>query len=340
MKKLNVLYQFNEKYAPYAGVSITSLLINNKAIDEITVYALTERVTNESRKKLQMTAERYQREIVFIDTEELVVNMQKLGMPKYRNSYAANMKMFISMFLDKSVERLLYIDSDTIINSDLGELLAFNMQNNPIAMVLDSLGQRHKRRIGLNSEELYFNTGVILFDIKTWNEKKCTERIVNHVKNVRTHYMAPDQDLINIVMRGEIIKLDMSYNVQPIHLVYNPTLYYYFFGKKYYYTKSEIKTATTHPKILHFFRFLGEFPWHKDSMHPDVLIFDEYLKKSLWKDYQKKPTEKNGIIFRVERWIYCKFPQILFLLIFKLNYEYFLWKANRDSLNQKNNKNM
>ena len=29
---MNVLYQFNEKYAPYAGVSITSLFENNKNV--------------------------------------------------------------------------------------------------------------------------------------------------------------------------------------------------------------------------------------------------------------------------------------------------------------------
>ena len=37
---MNVLYQFNEKYAPYAGVSITSLFENNKNADEICVYIL------------------------------------------------------------------------------------------------------------------------------------------------------------------------------------------------------------------------------------------------------------------------------------------------------------
>ena len=42
---MNVLYQFNEKYAPYAGVSITSLFENNKNADEICVYILGENLS-------------------------------------------------------------------------------------------------------------------------------------------------------------------------------------------------------------------------------------------------------------------------------------------------------
>lgn len=49
---LNILYQFNEKYVPYAGVSITSLLENNKESSNITIYLLGEDISEESRRKL------------------------------------------------------------------------------------------------------------------------------------------------------------------------------------------------------------------------------------------------------------------------------------------------
>lgn len=38
MKEINVIYQFNNKYVAYAGVSITSLLTNNLHIDRISIY--------------------------------------------------------------------------------------------------------------------------------------------------------------------------------------------------------------------------------------------------------------------------------------------------------------
>ena len=35
--KLDVLYQFDDKYAPFAGISMISLFENNKQVENITV---------------------------------------------------------------------------------------------------------------------------------------------------------------------------------------------------------------------------------------------------------------------------------------------------------------
>ena len=40
MNEINVIYQFNEKYVPYAGVSITSVLMNNMDAAAINIYVL------------------------------------------------------------------------------------------------------------------------------------------------------------------------------------------------------------------------------------------------------------------------------------------------------------
>lgn len=338
--RLNVLYQFNEKYVPYAGVSIVSLLENNKMVDEIVLFALTESVSEDSIDKLKEQVRMYQRSIHFIDTQELVEKMKALGIPEYRGSYATNMKMFIADYLDESVDRLLYIDSDTIVCGEISHLFTLDMEDKPIAMVMDSLGNSHKRLIGMDKSDMYFNAGIILFDVKKWKQEKCTEQIQEHVQKIRAHYMSPDQDLLNVVFRNKIMRLDIAYNLQPIHSVYNYNQLAMFFMQKRYYTEEEIVNAVKKPKILHAFRYLGEFPWHKDTLHPHTPYFDKYLAISLWKDYVKQPTENNSIVFRIEKWLYRHLPQTVFLIIFKINYEYFIWKSNQDSLKQRNNKNM
>ena len=340
INKLNVLYQFNEKYVPYAGVSLTSLLENNKEVEKLTIYILPEGISDDSEKILRKLAESYHREIMFVDTEQLIGEMQSIGINKYRDSYATNMKMFAPLYMDEAVERLLYIDSDTIINGSIAELTDIDMHGKPIAMVLDSLCSKHKLQVGHTKEDLYFNGGIVLFDIKKWKEMKCTERIIEHAKNVRAHYMAPDQDLLNVVLKGEIFRLNVEYNLQPIHFAYDYNLYYKWFGQPNYYTSYEIQKAIEKPKILHTFRFLGGFPWHTGTLHPQTSYFDQYLKKSLWSDYVKEPSERNSLIFKIERWLYRHLPKKIFIVIFKIYYELFLWKSDRDSLKQINNKNM
>lgn len=335
-----MLYQFNEKYVPYAGISLTSLLENNRKIDEIVIYVLPERVSIDSKKKIEKLAEKYGRQVVYINARPLIDKMKQMGLNDYRGSYATNMKMFAPDYIDDNLERLLYIDSDTIINDYVGELIDIDMKGNPISMVLDSCCGNHKRQIGHKREDMYFNGGVILFDLKEWKKRKCTERITQHIKNVRSCYMAPDQDILNVVLRGEITKLGIEYNLQPLHMAYSFDLYSRYFAQPNYYTQTEIQEAIENPKILHTFRFLGEFPWHKETLHPQVQYFDKYMKDSLWCNYNKESTEKNTMVFRMERWMYIHIPKNIFIVIFKMYYEFFLWKSNRDSLKSINNKNM
>ncbi len=329
--RLNVLYQFNEKYVPYAGISMVSLMENNKKTEEIYIYVLGENLTEDSKKQLTMQVEQYGHQIHFMHTDALIEKMRMLGIPEYRGAYATNMKMFVTDYLNDDIDRLLYIDSDTIICGDVSSLIFLDMENKPIGMVLDSLGARHKLEIGLDKQDDYFNGGVILYDVRKWRQDKWTEKIREHVKNVRTCYMAPDQDILNIVLKNQIKKIDISFNLQPMHTVYSYRQYSRAFGPLQYYSEDEIRSAIDNPRILHFFRYLGEFPWHKSSLHPYVPHFDRYMALSLWKDYQKQPTEQNELIFKIERWLYKYLPRIIFLKVFKISYEIYIWKSNRDS---------
>ena len=164
--RLNVLYQFNEKYVPYAGISMVSLMENNKKTEEIYIYVLGENLTEHSKKQLTMQVEQYGHQIHFMHTDALIEKMRMLGIPEYRGAYATNMKMFVTDYLNDDIDRLLYIDSDTIICGDISSLIFLDMENKPIGMVLDSLGARHKLEIGLNKQDDYFNGGVILYDVR------------------------------------------------------------------------------------------------------------------------------------------------------------------------------
>lgn len=337
--KLNVLYQFDELYAPYAGISMTSLFENNKEAEEIVVYALVDHVNKPSIERLLATARQYGRKIEFIDTKNIVKMMKEVGIPKYRNSYTTNMKLFLPYFIH-DIERIVYIDCDTIIAGPITNLMEIEMNNCPVGMVLDSLCGRHRCRIGLKHTDGYFNAGVILIDYKKWVEEKCTDKILLHVKNVRAHYFAPDQDLINIILKGQIFRLDLSFNLQPIHKAFSFESYNRLFKKSVYYTGKEVKHAVKNPRIIHTFRFLGEFPWHQEENHPYTEIFDFYMKKSQWSDYQKAPSNQKGFLFKAERYLYKKLKPSIFLILFKWSYEIFLWKADWDSKNSKTNKSM
>lgn len=333
---MNILYQFDETYSPYAGVSLTSLFMSNVDSPEINVYVLGENLSLHSICRFQSLAEQYKRNIIFLNSSNILKKIKELGIPKYRGSFATNMKLFACSEINEKVEKLLYIDSDTVITGSIAELFHLPMEEYPLAMALDSLGKKHKTYIGLQNGEPYFNAGVILFNLKKWRELNCEKDLAEHARHSRAHYMSPDQDLLNIVFRNRILRLSLKYNFQPIHYQFDFSWYSKIWGTDCYYPMEEVSAAFSDIRIKHFFRFAGDFPWNTDSVHPYTDIFNHYLSVSLWRDLKKNPSTKN-IIFSIEKWLYRHLPQSLFLIVFKISYELFIYRSEQDSKKKRNN---
>lgn len=336
---INVGYQFNEKYAPYAAASIASLLENNRDAEEINVYILGENLAEESIDKLSLYIEQNQRKVYFFDTRNIVEQMKSWGMPTYRGSYAANMRLFFAEFVDVTITRMLYLDADTIVNGSLKNLMDIDLQGNVVAMAVDSLGGFHKADIGLEESDSYYNSGVILFDMDAWRKGKITEKIVDHILHRRAQYPSPDQDLLNIVCKDRILKLMPQYNFQPIHQAFSVQSYFRNYSSKGYYTREEIEVAIEHPVIYHFLRFVGEFPWNKDNVHPFNSLFDRYIMLTPWYPYIKQVAD-NSLILKIEKVMYKLLPRNIFLKIFSISHKAFYNKANRLSQKNKISKSM
>ncbi len=325
---MNVLYQFNESYAPYGCVSMTSLFLNNEQEDDITVYILADQdVTDKTKEKIGRNAERYGRKVIFLGNDRLMPLIEQLNL-RYRGNNTANYKMFIDEYPGLDVDRLLYLDSDTIVEDSLHMFYYSDMEGKAIRMCLDTLGLRHKMQLGFRREEDYYNTGVILFDLHKWKEHRCEDKILDFIKRSDRAYPAPDQDIMNVALKNDISRADLRYNLQPYHMLYTYGALRKFFINEWYYSRKEVESAMASPVILHTYRFLGEFPWHLDSLHPAASRFDRYLEKSVYRGMIKGDSPYNGLQFKVERWLYKWLPKGLFLRIFEINFAYFFWKAN------------
>ena len=162
MSRLNVLYCANDGYAPFMGTSILSLFKNNMDIEEIKVYCVLDSVSQDNIKKLNSLAKEFNRQIKIIDSGEINLVLNFVDIPKYRGSNVANYRLFLDLILDDSDERVLYLDSDTIVTGSLKPLLELDMQDKICAVVLDALASHYKRFVGFSRGDLYFNSGVMM----------------------------------------------------------------------------------------------------------------------------------------------------------------------------------
>ena len=317
MSEINVLYPFDNNYAPYAGISMTSLLENNRKADSIHIYILGFDISEGNIDALRSTADRYGRDITFIDPSSIDEYIQSFDMPSYRGARIAVARLFITRFIPDDVKRLLYLDSDTLITGDLRELMSCDLCGMSAGMVCDSVARDYKLLMGFTDNDDYYNGGVILYDLDEWKKRNCSERIENHIRNVRNNYEALDQDLINIVLKGEIHKLDIKYNLQPFHLVYPVKTYLNVYGDSGYYGAGAIDRASKDAVILHAFRYLGVFPWHKNTLHPCADVFNQYKTISEWKDIPPAEEGCQPLSIKLERIACAILPKQLFLRVFR-----------------------
>lgn len=317
MSRLDVLYTFDANYAPYAGISIFSLFENNRALTDMRVYLVADHIHEEDRQRLLSLAKIFSRELIWVDGEELKEIFLSLGIPTYRGSFAANFRLLFDRFILPDTTRLLYMDCDTVVTSSLEYLATLDMKGAAVGVVRDSLTTKYKAFVGMNENAVYFNSGMLLIDTAVWQSEDITNRIFNHVRSIRAKYCNPDQDLLNIVLEGKTYLLPPEYNFQPSHRAFSDKAYFGSYHHTTYYTREELENARKNPKILHAYRFLGDFPWHAGNLHPDNDIFDKYMLASPWADYQKKPAGR-GMIYSIEKLMYRCLPRAWFLKIFEM----------------------
>lgn len=104
------------------------------------------------------------------------------------------------IFPDES--RVLWLDIDTIVEDDVGDLFDIDMAGNYVAMV------REPKRCYFPFR--YFNAGVCLMDLDAIRAEGI------HLKWIRLintePFTAMDQDAINLICQGEILELSPEYN--------------------------------------------------------------------------------------------------------------------------------
>ena len=97
------------------------------------------------------------------------------------NSYMQNVTSFSASLLQS-------LGGDTVINGSLEELCSMDLDNYILAATYDCTMNDYKKFIDIPLNDKYYNGGVLLINQKEWINEKCTERIINHLQNVRNGY--------------------------------------------------------------------------------------------------------------------------------------------------------
>ena len=335
MKKiLNVLYQSSNEYAVITRVSITSLLYNNKKINEINIYLLNDNISSENQKKIKKLCSIYNRNLFFINTNKILKKLKELKVTPYGGAYTTYFKLMALNDINLNKNIILYLDSDTIINGSLSELCEIDLNNVICAATYDCTLNKYKKLIDIPENDKYYNCGVLLINQEMWRSENCEKQIVYHLKKIRSGYYTVDQDIVNVLFRKKIKYLDLKYNFNSGFYIYGikKSLKMYGLKSPYYNSVKEIEKAYKNPIIYHCMGAMTGRPWEQDSIHPQNSLFDKYFRMSPWKDFKKKIVIRKKV-FKIQRFLYQILPKFIYIPIHCFIQNLYLINMNNNAKN-------
>jgi len=193
---INVVLAVDSTYAIGAAVTIHS--VTNTAHGRITIYVVDCGLTQEDRQRLERTCD---------GNSDATVVFLRLPNGSLANELGVIWAK-IDMLKVLPVERVLYLDADTLVRRSVDELWSFDLGGKTIGAVTDighSMGHSKIER------RPYFNAGVLLIDLsKARLVIHELEGLAKEMKDAKFR----DQDVLNVYFADAWTPLGLTWNAQ------------------------------------------------------------------------------------------------------------------------------
>lgn len=210
LNKINVVYITDEKYAMPTCISAYSLICNQKKETKMDIYFVVNGISILSREKfMSLACENAKVHLIEVH-DESYAEMAKscLAYKTIHVSYTAMFKFDLPQLLS-DVDKVLYIDGDTLIQDDILDLYNTSMEDYYVAAV-DDIIEKVRKLSPIYTVGDYFNSGVMLLNLKKMREEGITEKLLDYRINGANYFM--DQDAFNVVLGVKRIALPCRYN--------------------------------------------------------------------------------------------------------------------------------
>ncbi|OCQ94473.1 hypothetical protein BCD64_07260 [Nostoc sp. MBR 210] len=254
---------------------LSSLFINNKQ-NKFYVHIVTDGLENINSYNLKNFLDKNNQQYSIIEIER-----SKLGKAPITHhiSLATYFRLFIPEVLPVNIDKVLFIDSDIIIRKSIDSLWGIDIQNFSHAATIAAGMDDYPIEIFLPEDDLYFNAGLMLINLKAWRELKVFERGCDLINREAEHLKWWDQDVLNILLHGSWLPVDLKWNAQPF--LYEQSIANYQYKSRY--EKFNYTEAKLDPAIVHFVGGGSSKPWHYACQHPFKDEYRKYLQTTPWK---------------------------------------------------------
>ncbi len=162
---MNIVYTSDDNFVPQTCTGMVSVMENNKD-SSIHFYILSKNIKPNHKQMITALASHYGQQVDLIDlpsTEELCGKSIDTG--GWNNIVLS--RLFLNTLLPEDVDKVLYMDGDTIVRKGLIDLYNTDISNYTLAAVIEpTVPGYRKEELGLSKDANYYNAGVLLINLK------------------------------------------------------------------------------------------------------------------------------------------------------------------------------
>ena len=312
LKFMHILYTLNDKFVPQVAAWICSICENNKW-ENICFHIISAWITEKNQNEMIKLAQKYNNKLFVYEIKPLEEYFDFKFDTKWWNSVILA-RLLVDKILPDNINKLIYLDWDTIVRWSLKELWETNIWDKIIWMSIEpTTDKMRKDNLWLHVYP-YFNSWVLFIDLKKRRDKKIWDKIIDFYRENRDSCFAPDQDAINASMKDEIYILPPKYNFYNIFWQYPYRFMVKLMDNVQYFSKKEYMDSVKNPVIIHY--LWEERPWRAGNRHKYRDDYKKYLWMTYWKD---TPDEKWWRLYFICWYIFNffmkPFPSIRYKII-------------------------
>ena len=273
MKKVPIVFIFNDGYTFPASICIYSLLVNAKenTFYDIYILYLEGRLSEKSKDEIRRM------QSIFINTSFHFVPVKNI-LGELRTLRHITIDTYTKFLIPNTLahlDKVIYADVDIIFDADISELIDFEFKES-LAVVKIPVGtvisEKYIKKVGLNPET-YFNAGFFVMNLSEIRKKEILNKKIIPLINKRINFDSVDQDIFNISFEKDTYFLSSIYNYSADRIF------------------NDVETHLPTDKIA-IYHYAGQKPWREIVPFGD--IWWGYYRKSIYFDkniynlYQKK----------------------------------------------------
>ncbi|MEA5566116.1 glycosyltransferase family 8 protein [Anabaena sp. UHCC 0399] len=274
---ISVVCTIDDRYAQHCAVMLASLFKNNP-VQIFEVYIITDKTQLSNINKLKNFLGKNIDKFNFITVDK---NSFQNAPISHHISIAAYFRLLMAEVLPKNLSKVLYIDSDIIFRNKIDYLWEIDIDNFSHAAAIAVGMDNYPGKIDLPENSLYFNSGLMLVNLKYWRELNIFERGCELISQQSEKLQWWDQDVLNMLLHHSWLPIDLKWNSQVFmddqEVEIHP-------GYQDRYEKFNYLEAKLDPTVVHFIGGGSAKPWHYACKHPFKHEYEQYLQYTPWKD--------------------------------------------------------